>query len=209
MRYLTILAAIAALALIALTVVPMPALAPTLAMYRDMFIYGALGAAALVVVLLLVSGGGKTEARPPVAEAAQPKAPPPAPHQAEAEVVAFLATLQEQGRLVDFLMEDITAYNDAQVASAARVVHQGCRAVLNDHLHVTPIRAEAEGATVTVPAGYAADEYRLVGKIASEAPFSGVLVHRGWKTESVKLPRVLTVAGDRLPTLAPAEVELS
>ena len=59
-----------------------------------------------------------------------------------------------------------------------------------------------------VPAGYSADEYRLVGKIAGSAPFSGVLVHRGWKTDMVKLPRLLRGAPDRLPAIAPAEVEL-
>ncbi|MGD0474575.1 MAG: DUF2760 domain-containing protein, partial [Candidatus Velthaea sp.] len=40
------------------------------------------------------------------------------------------------------------------------------------------------------------------------APFSGTLMHRGWKTASVKLPRVLPRAGSELPTIAPAEVEL-
>jgi hypothetical protein len=61
---------------------------------------------------------------------------------------------------------------------------------------------------VEVPQGYAADEYRLVGKIRGEAPFSGTLVHRGWKTQSVELPRILRVSADRFPTIAPAEVEL-
>ena len=34
------------------------------------------------------------------------------------------------------------------------------------------------------------DEYRLMGKISGEPPFKGVLLHKGWKTESVKLPRI-------------------
>jgi hypothetical protein len=61
---------------------------------------------------------------------------------------------------------------------------------------------------VQVAAGYAADEYRLLGRISGQAPFSGVLVHRGWKTDLVKLPRILGGSADRLPTIAPAEVEL-
>jgi hypothetical protein len=61
---------------------------------------------------------------------------------------------------------------------------------------------------VQVPAGYAVDEYRLVGKIAGQAPFSGVLVHRGWKTDMVKLPQLLPSAPGQLPAIAPAEVEL-
>ena len=59
-----------------------------------------------------------------------------------------------------------------------------------------------------VPAGYSADEYRLVGKIAGSAPFSGVLVHRGWKTDMVKLPQLLRSVADQLPAIAPAEVEV-
>jgi hypothetical protein len=105
-------------------------------------------------------------------------------------------------------MDDIGAYNDAQVGAAARVVHEGCKAALQEHFGIRPVRDEKEGSSVSVAAGYAADEYRLVGKISGEAPFSGTLVHRGWKTEWVKLPRVMRTGGDRLPTIAPAEVEL-
>jgi hypothetical protein len=32
---------------------------------------------------------------------------------------------------VDFLMEDVTTYDDAQVGAAARVVHEGCQSALN------------------------------------------------------------------------------
>jgi Domain of unknown function (DUF2760) len=142
------------------------------------------------------------------AEAARP-APAAAPAaQAEAEIVSFLALLQEKGRLVDFLMDDINAYDDAQVGAAARVVHAGCKAALLEHFQIHPVRPENEGATVQVAPGYAADEYRLLGRISGQAPFSGVLVHRGWKTDQVKLPRMLRSAADRLPTIAPAEVEL-
>ena len=73
----------------------------------------------------------------------------------------------------------------------------------------SPVRAESEGSTVQVVAGYSPDEYRLLGKIRGPAPFSGVLVHHGWKTDAVNLPRVLRSSTDRLPAIAPAEVELS
>jgi Domain of unknown function (DUF2760) len=150
----------------------------------------------------------KVESAGPPAEPARP-APGAAPApQAEAEIVSFLALLQEKARLVDFLMDDINAFDDAQVGAAARVVHAGCKAVLQEHFQIHPVRAESEGSTVQVAAGYAADEYRLLGRISGQAPFSGVLVHRGWKTEHVKLPRILRASADRLPTIAPAEVEL-
>jgi hypothetical protein len=80
--------------------------------------------------------------------------------------------------------------------------------VLQEHFGISPVRTEPEGSTVQIPAGYSADEYRVVGRIAGSAPFSGVLVHRGWKTNMVKLPQLLRGAPDRLPTIAPAEVEM-
>jgi hypothetical protein len=70
------------------------------------------------------------------------------------------------------------------------------------------VREESEGSTVQVAAGYAADEYRLLGRISGPAPFSGVLVHHGWKTAAVNLPRILQSSTERLPAIAPAEVEL-
>jgi hypothetical protein len=105
-------------------------------------------------------------------------------------------------------MDDINTYDDAQVGAAARVVHAGCKAALLEHFRISPVRAESEGSTVQVAAGYLPDEYRLVGKIRGPAPFSGVLVHHGWKTDAVSLPRVLRRSTDRLPAIAPAEVEL-
>jgi hypothetical protein len=166
-----------------------------------------LGLIALVAILARGPPRGESELAAP-AEAARPVPPPAKADRAEAEIVGFLATLQAKGRLVDFLMDDINAYSDAQVGAAARVVHAGCKAVLNEHFEIRPVRDESENSNVAVPAGYAADEYRLLGKVGGQAPFSGVLVHHGWKTNSVKLPTILHGSVDRLPTIAPAEVEL-
>ena len=105
--------------------------------------------------------------------------------------MAFFALLQEKGRLVDFLMEDITSYGDTEVGAAARVIHQGCRQVLQEHFKISPISEAEEGTQVTVPVGYSKEQYRLVGKLSGEPPFTGTLVHKGWKTEFVKLPRIV------------------
>lgn len=165
---------------------------------------------ALFVVALSIFGGRESHATP-VRAPAPAVIPPPAPaaNQAEAEVVAFFGLLQEKGRLVDFLMEDLTSYEDTQVAAAARVIHQGCRQVLQEHFKITPVSEAEEGSQITVPTGYAADEYRLVGKVSGDPPFTGKLIHKGWKTESVTLPRIVKPDEKRLPAIAPAEVELS
>jgi Domain of unknown function (DUF2760) len=172
-----------------------------------------LALALAILVLVFAFTGGKSGApTPPVQVAAPAPAPvpiqPPAPttNQAEAEIVAFFGLLQEKGRLVDFLMEDVTPYEDAEVGAAARVIHQGCRQVLQEYFKISAIADSPEGAEVTVPAGYSPDQYRLVGKLTGEPPFTGTLLHKGWKTEFVKLPRI--VVTERLPAIAPAEVEL-
>jgi hypothetical protein len=163
---------------------------------------------ALALLVLMLVGRGRRPQAKICTEAANPLPVAAASNQAEAEIVSFLATLQERGRLVDFLMEDITTYDDAQVGAAARVVHQGCKGALQEHFRIRSIREESEGSSVTVPAGYVADEYRLIGNIRGAGPFTGTLVHRGWKTEAVKLPRIVRVEADRPPTIAPAEIEL-
>src|SRR5262249_43761154 len=168
--------------------------------------------ALLILVLSYVEGGKKT-AGPEIAPAPQvsiippPPTEPPAENIAEAEIVAFFALLQEKGRLVDFLMEDLASYQDAEIGAAARVVHQGCKQVLQEHFKIHPISVAEEGSQITVPAGFAADEYRLLGKLSGDPPFTGKLVHKGWKTNMVKLPRVIDAR--RLPAIAPAEVELA
>jgi hypothetical protein len=166
----------------------------------------ALGLVALVAIL--VRREPKGVVGPAAAEAVRPPPVPTQANQADAEVISFLAMLQAKGRLVDFLMDDINTYADAQVGAAARVVHAGCRGVLQEHFRIRPVREEREGASVQVDAGYPVDEYRLLGKIGGSAPFSGVLVHHGWKTDMVKLPHILRSSTDRLPAIAPAEVEL-
>jgi hypothetical protein len=178
------------------------------AMSAHTFLIAALALALAIIVLILCFVGTPREAPVPAAAPVAAQPPPPAANQAEAEVVAFVSLLQEKGRLVDFLMEDVTPYDDKQVGAAARVVHQGCREVLNDSFKITPISQAEEGSRITVPASYPADEYRLLGKISGDPPFTGTLLHKGWKTESVKLPRILKSDEKRLPSIAPAQVEL-
>jgi len=184
------------------------AVAPATEHFRPYLTDATLALSVLVLIGLLLTRRQKPRSSEPQAEPARAAPSAPAAACADAEIVSFLAMLQEKGRLVDFLMDNINPYNDAQVGTAARVVHAGCKRVLQEHFSIRPLRTENEGSTVQVPAGYAPDEYRLVGKIAGQAPFAGVLVHRGWKTDMVKLPLLLPSTSGQLPAIAPAEVEL-
>lgn len=179
-------------------------LVPSLREHAHLLTVAALALAFITLVLAILPLPSSKVAPAPAA------APPPVAqsNQADAEVISFFALLQEKGRLVDFLMDDVASADDAQVGAAARVVHQGCREVLREHFKIVPVSNAAEGIRLTVPADAAPDEYRLLGKVSGEAPFSGTLIHKGWKTESVRLPRITRPDARRLPVIAPAEVEL-
>jgi len=127
---------------------------------------------------------------------------------AEAEIITFLARMQEKGRLIDFLMDDISSHPDSAIGAAARVVHQGCSAVVKAHLSISPVASGTEGATISVPPGYNASLYRLTGNLSGKAPFNGTLVHKGWKVTSTNLPKVIAPESGELPPLAPAQVEV-
>jgi hypothetical protein len=135
----------------------------------------------------------------------EPTAQPP--QRLHASGLFLLSLFQREGRLIDFLEEDITAASDSDVGAAARIVHQGCRKVLNEYLPLEPVLGAPEGATVTVPQGFDAHRIRLVGNVAGDPPFSGSLKHHGWVTQDVRLPNVPEALDTTV--LAPAEVELS
>ena len=193
---------------LALVAVSGAAFLPAAEPFRPYLSHATLALAVLTAVVAFLQPRQPAQPRKPAAEPMRPAPPQTQASRADADIVHFLAMLQEKGRLVDFLMDDINAYSDAQVGAAARVVHAGCKGVLQEHFSINPVRTEQEGSTVQVPAGYSADEYRLVGKISGSAPFSGVLVHRGWKTDMVNLPQLLRGPSDPLPAIAPAEVEV-
>lgn len=118
----------------------------------------------------------------------------------------MLGLLQQEGRFIDFLEEDVAAFSDTEIGAAARVVHEGCRTALHQHLSLEPIRQEQEGARVTLEQGFDASAVRLTGNVVGKPPFTGTLMHRGWRVTQVKLPKISE--GHDVRVLAPAEVEL-
>lgn len=145
----------------------------------------------------------------PAPVAAPVPAPAPAPTLKEADPVAalqLLGLLQRDARFVDFIEEDIKGYSDTDIGAAARLVHDGCRAVLREHFTIRPVRDEAEGSRVTLADGFDASAIRLTGNVVGSAPFHGSISHRGWKVEDVRLPRLAERHDARV--IAPAEVEL-
>jgi Domain of unknown function (DUF2760) len=129
------------------------------------------------------------------------------PAEAFDRAVQMLALLQRDGRLVDFLAENISAYPDAQVGAAVRTIHDNCRQVLDKYVNLEPILNSEEDQPVTVPVGFDLAAIRLIGKVVGEPPVRGVLRHKGWRVKEVNLPPL--PQGTARMVVAPAEVELS
>lgn len=140
-----------------------------------------------------------------VKEAPAPAAPV-APPETTDRAVQMLALLQRDGRLVDFLMEDLAAYPDAQVGAAVRDVHAGCRAALGRYATLTPVIDDEEGRTVTVERGTDPAAVKVVGNAAGDPPYRGVLRHRGWEAARMELP---PLAPTGRTIIAPAEIEIA
>lgn len=143
-----------------------------------------------------------------------PAAPKPAEQTAFAEdgALQILAILQRQGRLIDFLQEDLTQYEDAQIGAAVRSIHSGCKQALADHLKLAPIFEEVEGAVVTVQPGFDPHQVRLTGHVVGNPPFKGELRHRGWRVLQLNLPEQVHRPGedrDKERVVAAAEVEVN
>jgi len=133
--------------------------------------------------------------------------PPPAPVAvSDSAAIRLLSLLQREGRLIDFLQQDVTSFSDSDVGAAARVVHDGCQRALRTHFAIEPVRTEEEGSRVTVDEGYDADRIRLVGDVRGQPPYTGVLRHGGWRAARIALPQAVGVHDETV--VAAAEVEI-
>ena len=120
--------------------------------------------------------------------------------------VQMLALLQRDGRLVDFLEEDVSAYPDGQLGAAVRTIHTSCKQVLERYIELEPILSSEENQPVTVPVGFDPAAIKLVGNVMGEPPIRGLLRHRGWRVTGVTLPSLPQGSGKAI--VAQAEVEV-
>lgn len=130
----------------------------------------------------------------------------PAPAKPSGEPLRLLALMQREGRLLDFLLEEIQAYDDAQVGAAVRDIHQKCRAALKEHLVLEPVLPKNEGDTVEVASGFDPSAIQLTGNVTGVPPFKGTLQHHGWRVKELKLSP--PPSGQDEWVLMPAVVEL-
>jgi hypothetical protein len=119
----------------------------------------------------------------------------------------FFSLMQREGRLMDFLNEDLDGYDDAQIGSAVRSIHAGCRQLVEEYLNPEPVMDQHEGAVVEVPVDFDPGVIKLTGNVVGEPPFKGILRHKGWQVGKMNMP---TLSGSQnAKIIAPAEVEIT
>jgi len=138
--------------------------------------------------------------------AVRPAAPAAMPDDTD-RAVQMMALLQRDGRLVDFLMEDLSRYTDEQIGAAVRDVHDGCRRGLDRYFTFDTIMDGREGEVTTVSDPIDAAAIRFVGNTTGRPPFRGTLLHRGWRASRVELPPLGAASSRRV--VAQAEIEVT
>ncbi len=118
----------------------------------------------------------------------------------------LLAIMQREGRLIDFLQEDVSSFSDAEVGAAARVVHEGCRRGLAEYVVLEPVWSQREGERIVLERDFDPACTRLTGAVVGGPPFQGRLAHHGWRVAQIRLPEVAKDFDAKI--VAPAEVEL-
>lgn len=152
-----------------------------------------------------VPADSKAAPDPIQATAPVPKPAPPKPVRSDA--LTLLATLQREGRLIDFLKEPIDGYSDAQIGAAVRDIHRDCGGVLERQFAIRALRTEAEGASIAFNGAPDPVLIKLIGNSPSGGAFTGQLVHHGWQSTKCELPH-WTGTSETSHVLTPAEVEL-
>ena len=155
---------------------------------------------ALALLLAVTLSRSRATLPAPTVENTTPAAPP------TDAALRLLGLMQEEGRLVDFIQEDIGEYADEQIGAAVRGIQEGCRKALHERIALSAILEGKEGETVTVAPGFDPAAIRLTGNVSGEPPFHGVLRHPGWRADDAKLP---DRPGQDPHVIAPAEVEIS
>jgi hypothetical protein len=121
--------------------------------------------------------------------------------------IHLLRMFQREGRLLDFLSENLDGYEDAQIGAAVRGIHENCNKVVRKYLALQPVLDQEEGQTLTLQKGFDTAAVKLVGNVAGAPPFTGVIRHKGWKTAKLELPALS--ASQDASLIAPAEVEIT
>jgi Domain of unknown function (DUF2760) len=133
--------------------------------------------------------------------------PPPPPPKPSAEPLLLLTLMQREGRLIDFLLENVDGADNETLGAGVRTIHQACQKVLMEHLDMEPVIKAEEKSVVDVKPGFDPSAIRLTGNVTGSPPFTGTLEHHGWRVTKIKLNK--PAEGQDAFVVHPAEVELA
>jgi hypothetical protein len=119
--------------------------------------------------------------------------------------IHILAEMQKEGRLIDFLKENLDDYNDEEIGGSVRSIHEGCKKAIDTHIQMEKVLDQEEESTCRINKDYDAKSIKLTGRVSDTYPMKGSLVHPGWKVKEVKLTQKSKSTQN---IIAPAEVEI-
>ena len=135
---------------------------------------------------------------------AKPAAPVPVARASDG-ALQILGILQRDSRLIDFLMEDVSAYSDDQIGAAVRELHDQCRDAIARYVTLAPVIDGVEGTYAKAP-GQDPNLVKFVGNVPAKPPAGGTLRHKGWRATKVDLPNL--PAKQDATIIAAAEIEI-
>ena len=110
--------------------------------------------------------------------------------QAVAGAALALARLaQREGRLIDFLLENVDGADNETLRPGVRTIHKACQKVLQEHLDMEPVLKGEENAQVEVAPGFDPSAIRLTGNVTGQPPFKGTLEHHGGRVTKIKIAK--------------------
>jgi len=134
-----------------------------------------------------------------------PASPPPP---VRSDAVSLLSALQREARFVDLVKEPLDSYSDAQIGGAARDVLKNSSSVLDRMFGIMPLAEVEDGAQFTTPETFDPAEFRLMGNVVGKAPFTGTVLHHGWKATRCEIPQ-WSGRSESAKIVAPIELEVS
>ena len=135
----------------------------------------------------------------------KPAAPPPPAFKPSDGALQILGILQRDSRIIDFLMEDISSYDDEQIGAAVRSMQSSAKDALVRYVTLAPVIDGVEGTFAKPPSNDPA-VVKYLGNVPAAGATGGTLRHRGWRAISVSLPPINPKQDTAV--IAPAEIEV-
>jgi hypothetical protein len=135
----------------------------------------------------------------------KPAAPPPPAFKPADGALQILGILQRDSRIIDFLMEDISSYQDEQIGAAVRSMQTAAHDALVRYVSLTPVIDGVEGTFTKAPSTDPAT-VKFLGNVPATGATGGTLRHRGWRASTVNLPALNPKQDNNV--IAPAEIEV-